>query len=93
MIQLGTRVRDVITGFEGIVYGRIEYLTGCVQLQVIPWVDADGKRKDAEWFDEARCELVHAVPVKLPGETQTPPLSIAAPAGPSCERMPGGSYR
>lgn len=31
MIILGRKVRDKVTGFEGIVTGRATYLTGCDQ--------------------------------------------------------------
>jgi hypothetical protein len=51
MIKLGDKVRDNITGFEGTVTGRAEYLNGCVRYQVeagskdgIPheyWLDED----------------------------------------------------
>lgn len=54
---LGDRAKDVITGFEGIVTGRCEYLTGCEQVLLIPPVDKDGKRVDGEWFDIDRCTV------------------------------------
>lgn len=87
MIKLGMKVRDVITGFEGIVYGRIEYLTGCTQMNVVPPVDKDGKRREAEWFDESRLEVLDE-PIVLPGDRQEPKMAVATPAGPSCEAMP-----
>jgi len=33
-IELGEKVRDTITGVEGIVTSRTEYLNGCVQYEV-----------------------------------------------------------
>ena len=33
-VELGSLVRDKITGFEGIVMGRTEYLTGCAHVGV-----------------------------------------------------------
>ena len=88
-IPLGARVRDALSGFEGIAYGRIEYVTGCTQYQVVPPVDKDGKRRDAEWFDEARLEIT-ARPIALPGASA--PVA-PAPAGPSLERMPSEGLR
>lgn len=36
MIKLGDKVKDKISGLEGIVVSRIEYLNGCVQYGVMP---------------------------------------------------------
>lgn len=36
MIPLGKKVRDKVTGFEGIASGRITYLTGCSRYIVTP---------------------------------------------------------
>jgi len=36
MIELGQKVKDMITGFEGIVTAKIEYLNGCLQFYVVP---------------------------------------------------------
>lgn len=63
--NLGDKARDVITGFGGIVTGRCEYLTGCVQLLLSPTVDKDGKRQEGEWFDIDRIEVKKAGAVNL----------------------------
>ena len=52
--MLGKKVKDKITGFEGVVTGRVEYLTGCNQCLVQPKVGKDGGFKDSQWFDEQR---------------------------------------
>ena len=36
MITLGNKVRDKVTGMEGIAVSRVEYLNGCVQYAVQP---------------------------------------------------------
>lgn len=54
MIKLGVKATDVITGFTGIITGRAEYLTGCIQYVLCPPVDKDGKLRESEWFDENR---------------------------------------
>ncbi len=54
MIELGKRVKDMISGFEGIATGRAEYLYGCVQYCIVPRIDGDGKSREGEWFDEGR---------------------------------------
>lgn len=38
-IPLGSKVRDITSGFEGIVTSRTEQLNGCIQYYVEPPVD------------------------------------------------------
>jgi len=54
---LGKQARDKITGFEGIVVARVQYLTGCDQLGLAPPAK-DGDVKPAQYFDEARVEII-----------------------------------
>lgn len=59
MIKLGSKVRDMISGFTGIATGRSEFLYGCTQVSITPQrLDKDGKRIDVEWFDEQRVETI-----------------------------------
>lgn len=79
--QLGVRVREIVSGFEGIVTGRAEYLNGCVQYLVRPkMVVKEGdqpKAPDGVWYDEQYLELVdpgllherHPTAVRAAGET------------------------
>lgn len=57
-IELGARARDGITGFEGRVTGRCEYITGCNQVLLAPPVGEKGEARDAHWFDEQRVVLL-----------------------------------
>jgi hypothetical protein len=66
MIQNGQKVKDLVTGFEGIVTGRVEYLTGCNQVLVTPRVKDGGDAIEARWFDEDRVEVTEAQPIRLP---------------------------
>jgi hypothetical protein len=59
MIQLGQKAKDKVTGFEGIIIGRCQYLTGCDQYGLVPPA-RDGKIESAQWFDEGRIEIVGA---------------------------------
>jgi len=54
--MVGLRVKDKVTGFEGVVSSIGFDLYGCIQAIVTPQVDKDGKRRDAEWFDIKRLE-------------------------------------
>lgn len=56
--ELGATVRDVITGFEGVVTGRCQYLTGCTQYLVQPRGTAKTPAPDGRWLDEAKLQLL-----------------------------------
>ena len=62
---IGSRARDVITGFEGVVTGRCEYITGCTQLLLQPPAK-DGAYVDSHWFDIDRCQPISGAVVDLP---------------------------
>lgn len=64
-IALGDRVTDEISGFEGIVTGRVEYLSGCAQLLVMPRVSGDGSLRAAEWFDVERLRVTEVRAVDM----------------------------
>lgn len=60
-IRLGDRVRDIVTGIEGVATSRTEWLNGCVRFGI---EFATGKNGDQqlrrESFDEEQLELVKA---------------------------------
>jgi len=82
-IELGDKVRDVVTGFEGIVDCRLEWLNGCIRFQVQPQVLADGKPIEAHVFDQAQLVLLVPakvqVPVKRTGGNRPMPKSLRIP--------------
>jgi len=57
MIELGKKGRDKITGFEGIITGKAEYLFGCTQYNLVPPM-REGRLPDIQWFDEGRIEIL-----------------------------------
>lgn len=57
-VKLGDRVRDLITGFEGIVVARCEWLYGCVRLTVQPEKLKDGKQLETATFDEPQLKVM-----------------------------------
>jgi hypothetical protein len=65
MIKLGSRAKDTITGFQGIVTGRCEYLYGCSQLCIRPEKLKDGQMIEAQWIDEQRIILVKELKIKV----------------------------
>lgn len=56
MIKLGVQAKDKVTGFEGIVTGAAQYLSGCNQFVIQPPMK-DGKFEGSHWFDEGRLEV------------------------------------
>ena len=60
---LGFKVKDKVTGFEGVVSSVSFDLYGCIQFVVTPSVDKDGKAKDGRWFDVTRLEIESKDPV------------------------------
>jgi hypothetical protein len=63
--ELGTTMRDKITGFAGVATGRAEYISGCVQVLLAPKAKEDGSFTPSEWFDEQRLEPMQAARVVL----------------------------
>ena len=57
-IVLGQKVRDKVSGFEGIATGRAVYINGCVRICIEPPVDKDGKYQEHTWLDESQLEVI-----------------------------------
>jgi hypothetical protein len=57
MDLMGKKVKDKISGFEGIVTGIVDYLTGCKQLLIQPPAK-DGEFKSSIWIDIDRVEVI-----------------------------------
>jgi hypothetical protein len=63
---LGEIVKDVITGFSGVIIGRCDYLTGCKQYQINPQkLDEKGIPQEALWIDESQVEKTRKKPLVL----------------------------
>lgn len=57
MIQLGCKVRDKVSGLEGIVIGMSVWLSGCDRY-IVQAPARDGKRPDPDSFDEHNLEVI-----------------------------------
>ncbi len=61
MVNLGDEVEDSITGFRGIVTGIARYITGCVQVLIVPRKGCEpAKPGDECWIDEKRLLLIYS---------------------------------
>lgn len=78
MSILGTTQRDKITGFQGVVTGYCEYISGCNQALLIPKLDEKGAYQESHWFDVQRLERVGTDMLTL-DNGKTPGFDRAAP--------------
>lgn len=79
IFDLGLKVKDSLTGFQGVIAYRAEYLTGCNQYGIQPWErDKDGDVRESKQFDENRLVVLKDKPYALP----KPPAPIKLPGGP-----------
>lgn len=62
-IKCGMKVKDKISGFEGIVTTICEHIAGCFRVGVMAGLDKDGKLLDVEYFDEPMLEVIQSKPV------------------------------
>lgn len=56
--DIGATLRDKVTGFEGVVVGRGDHLSGCDTYGLQAKQLKDGYPQDIKWFDEPRLERV-----------------------------------
>lgn len=57
-IKLGDKVRDTISGFEGIVVAICDWLSGCRRITISPQELHDGKPVGDWTFDANQLELI-----------------------------------
>ena len=79
-IGLGDRVRDSITGLEGVVTCVAFWRYGCIRINVQPSTLVDGKVIEQIGFDEPQLEIVRRAeeaPAK-PTHGPRPPLTRTA---------------
>jgi len=70
-IKLGSLVRDIYTGFQGVAVAKTEWLYGCSRICIEPQdLDKDGKPVDQQWFDEQRIEVIKAKAPKVSGDSK-----------------------
>jgi hypothetical protein len=56
--ELGQKVKEKVTGYEGIIVTRSEHLYGCMVYAVKSEKLHDGKPIDSQWFDEGSLEVI-----------------------------------
>ena len=82
-IKLGQKVRDKITGLEGIATSRTEYLNGCVRYGIQAKLNKDGEVPEVEFTDEEQLEVVKATETAKPeksGGYHPAPKGLSTPS-------------
>ena len=57
-LELGQIAKDKITGFQGILTARCEFLTGCNRYCIQPQDLRDGRIIDSIYFDEDQIQII-----------------------------------
>lgn len=82
-IELGSKVKDKVTGFTGIAIGETRWLHGCLRYTVQPQErDKDGKIKECTSFDEPQLIVLESPTKTKVNET---PLVARKTGGPRPE--------
>lgn len=68
MIKLGDKVKDTITGFEGIAIAKTEFINGCIQFEVVPKIKKGEKYPEAISIDEQHLEVITSKAKKIKKE-------------------------
>ena len=85
-IELGDKVKDVVSGFTGIVIAKTEWMNRCVRITVQPQsLTKEGKTRDSEAFDIEQLILIKPQVVK--------PKPIAAESNRTGGPMPAVTRR
>ena len=71
-ITLGSKVRDQITGMEGVAVCRSDWLHGCTRWGVQPEELHEGKPLEPQFFDEPQLEVIVPEPPKARPTTGGP---------------------
>ncbi len=79
---LGKRLRDRVTGFEGVAIGATIWLNGCERVVVQPGVDKDGKIPESVSVDGEQLEILGEGPVAPNVRPNEPDPKAAAPRDP-----------
>lgn len=64
MSILGSKVKDEVTGFEGIAVNFTEWMYGCNRVGIESTILKDGKTIDPQYFDEQRVEVLEPAKVQ-----------------------------
>ena len=76
--ELGDKVKDRVTGAEGIVIGYSRWLTGCDTVGIAPRVSKGGSEAQTVWVDVTRVKVLKKGAIKLEVPA-TAPRNVGGP--------------
>lgn len=74
---LGKKIRDKVSGVEGVVTSVSFDLYGCIQAVINRGVDKDGKQIESIWLDVGRLNVTDDTPVMPRPHFEWTPQAIA----------------
>lgn len=86
MINLGDKVKDNVSGFQGIAVAKHSYLEGCDRFSIQPPIDKDGKLPSCEAFDEPQLKVIKAGEITVEYSKR---MKTKKPGGPEKYSDPG----
>jgi len=81
MINLGEKVKDMITDYEGIAISKVVHLNGCVRYEVKAKGLKDGKTIESEWIDEGQLTVIEEAESQEKKEEKPPGGPGSVPSG------------
>ena len=66
--QLGAKVQDRITGVQGVIVGRTQWLYGCIRYSVQPLELKDSRPVDQVGFDEDQLVVIEEPTPQILGD-------------------------
>jgi len=77
--ELGSVLKDNVSGFEGMAMARNTFINGCVHYCLVPTtLDKDGKLRDSHWLPDDQLKLIKkpaTAPVKASKEVPGGPAT------------------
>lgn len=70
IIELGSEVKDTVTGFRGVVTARAIHLNGCDRYWVQPPVKKVGEYPEGTWIDVSTLKVTKAAKPKQKDEEE-----------------------
>jgi hypothetical protein len=56
--RLGNKIKDMVSGVEGITTSFVVYMNGCIQWSINRELDKDGKPYETLYYDQQQCQLI-----------------------------------
>ena len=78
-IELGDRVRDRVTGYEGVAVCVAQWYAGCARVTVQPAMKEDGKVPEYATFDVLQLDVVDKAAATLRGTAYMSTASVSSP--------------